>query len=62
MDASTGWRAAATLCHRYFTGLLREGLLAVHDRFLLLDVRRPLDRGDAAFEWEIGPRGPAGAY
>ena len=44
-----------------WNGLL-EGLLAVHDRFLVLDVRRRLDRGDDAFEWEIRPRGPAGAY
>ena len=44
-----------------WNGML-EGLLAVHDRFLVLDVRRRLDRGDAAFEWEIRPRGPAGAY
>lgn len=44
-----------------WNGLL-EGLLAVHDRFLVLDVRQRLDRGDAAFEWEIRPRGPAGAY
>lgn len=41
---------------------LFEGLLAVHDRFLALDVRRRLDRGDAAFEWEVRPRGPAGAF
>jgi hypothetical protein len=44
-----------------WNGLL-EGLLAVHDRFLVLDVRRRLDRGDDAFEWEIRPRGPAGTY
>ena len=44
-----------------WNGLL-EGLLAVHDRFLVLDVRRRLDRGDPAFEWEIRPRGPAGTY
>lgn len=41
---------------------LFEGLLAVHDRFLVLDVRRRLDRGDAAFEWEVRPRGPAPAF
>ena len=36
---------------------LFEGLLAVHDRFLVLDVRRRLDRGDATFEWEVRQRG-----
>ena len=41
---------------------LFEGLLAVHDRFLVLDVRRRLDRGDAAFEWEVRPRGRTGAF
>lgn len=63
----TSWRlmrGAASLPDSVFEGWngLFEGLLAVHDRFLVLDVRRRLDRGDAAFEWEIRPRGPAGAY
>jgi hypothetical protein len=44
-----------------WNGLI-EGLLAVHDRFLVLDVRRRLDRGDDAFEWLVRPRGPAGAF
>lgn len=41
---------------------LFEGLLAVHDRFLVLDVRRRLDRGDEAFEWMVRPRGPAPTF
>ena len=43
-----------------WNGLL-EGLLAVHDRFLRLEVRARMDRGDAAFVWEVLPRGPGPA-
>ncbi len=32
---------------------LWEGALAVHDRFLRLDVTRRLDRGDDCFEWRL---------
>ena len=38
-----------------WSGLVR-GALAVHDRFLCLDVPRRLDRGDDAFVWRIRPR------
>ncbi|MCX7381307.1 MAG: hypothetical protein NT133_07800 [Alphaproteobacteria bacterium] len=41
-----------------WNGLL-EGLLAVHDRFLRLEVRGRMDRGDPAFVWDILP-GAAG--
>jgi hypothetical protein len=36
---------------------LFEGALAVHDRFLVLEVLRRLDYGDDTFEWRIRPRG-----
>lgn len=58
----TGWRlmrgaqAVPDSVFEAWNGLF-EGLLAVHDRFLVLDVRRRLDRGDDAFEWEVRPRG-----
>lgn len=57
----TGWRlmrgtqAVPDSVFEAWNGLF-EGLLAVHDRFLVLDVRRRLDRGDDAFEWEVRPR------
>ena len=38
-----------------WNGLL-EGLLAVHDRFLRLDVRGRQDLGDPHFEWAVLPR------
>lgn len=38
-----------------WNGLL-EGALAVHNRFLVLEVRARLDYGDPAFEWRIRPR------
>ncbi len=38
-----------------WNGLL-EGALAVHDRFLLLEVTSRLDWGDAAFVWRIRRR------
>jgi len=39
-----------------WNGLL-EGALAVHNRFLVLEVLRRLDYGDGAFEWRIRARG-----
>ena len=41
-----------------WNGLL-EGLLAVHDRFLRLDVRARRDLGDSHFEWAVLPRSAA---
>lgn len=41
-----------------WNGLL-EGLLAVHDRFLRLDVRGRRDLGDPHFEWAVLPRAAA---
>jgi hypothetical protein len=41
-----------------WNGLL-EGALAVHNRFLVLEVLRRLDYADEAFEWRIRPRGGA---
>jgi hypothetical protein len=38
-----------------WNGLL-EGALAVHDRFLLLEVLSRLDWGDDAFTWRIRQR------
>ena len=38
-----------------WNGLL-EGALAVHNRFLVLEVTARLDYGDDAFEWRIRPR------
>jgi hypothetical protein len=38
-----------------WNGLL-EGALAVHDRFLVLEVISRLDWGDAAFIWRVRPR------
>jgi hypothetical protein len=38
-----------------WNGLL-EGALGVHNRFLVLEVLRRLDYGDAAIEWRIRPR------
>jgi len=35
---------------------LFEGALAVHNRFLVLEVLRRLDYGDDVFEWRIRPR------
>jgi len=35
---------------------LFEGALAVHNRFLVLEVLRRLDYGDDTFEWRIRPR------
>ena len=40
---------------------LFEGALAVHNRFLVLEVLRRLDYGDDAFEWRIRPRSTRGA-
>jgi hypothetical protein len=40
-----------------WNGLI-EGALAVHDRFLVLEVLRRLDYGDDAFEWRIRSRAP----
>lgn len=63
----SSWRLMRGVAHlpdsafEGWNGLL-EGLLAVHDRFLVLDVRQRLDRGDPAFEWAVRPRGPAGAF
>jgi hypothetical protein len=37
---------------------LFEGALAVHNRFLVLEVLQRLDYGDDAFEWRIRARGP----
>jgi hypothetical protein len=37
---------------------LFEGALAVHNRFLVLEVLQRLDYGDDAFEWRIRVRGP----
>jgi hypothetical protein len=39
-----------------WNGLI-EGALAVHNRFLVLEVSRRLDHGDDAFELRIRPRG-----
>ena len=39
-----------------WNGLI-EGALAVHNRFLVLEVLRRLDYGDDAFEWRIRPMG-----
>lgn len=63
----TSWRlmrGAENVPDSVFEGWngLIEGLLAVHDRFLVLDVRQRLDRGDAAFEWIVRPRGAAGPF
>jgi len=43
-----------------WNGLL-EGGLAVHNRFLVLEVLRRLDYGDDAFEWRIRPRARTGS-
>jgi len=32
---------------------LWQGALSVHNRHLLLEVRKRLDRGDACFEWRM---------
>ena len=56
-----GWRlmrgrpAPAESVFDGWSGLV-AGALAVHDRFLALDVVERLDRGDAAFTWRIRPR------
>lgn len=63
----TSWRlmrGVADVPDSVFEGWngLIEGLLAVHDRFLTIDVRQRLDRGDPAFEWVVRPRGAARAF
>ena len=35
---------------------LWQGALSVHNRRLILQVRRRLDRGDACFEWCVRPK------
>jgi len=35
------------------------GLLAMHNRFLVLDIQARMDHGDEAFIWRIRPRGDA---
>jgi len=37
---------------------LWQGALSVHNRRLVLDVRRRLDQGDPCFEWRVRPRLP----
>jgi hypothetical protein len=55
------WRLVRGLTHvspavfEAWNGLL-EGALAVHNRFLVLEVLRRLDYGDDAIEWRIRPR------
>ncbi len=62
----TSWRLMRGVAHvpgsvfEAWNGLL-EGLLAVHDRFLHLEVRGRMDRGDAAFVWEVLPGKEASA-
>jgi len=56
-----GWRLVRDLgplspsVFEAWNGLF-EGLLAVHNRFLRLEVTSRLDLGDAAFGWRIRPR------
>lgn len=58
----TGWRLMRGVASppdsvfEAWNGLF-EGMLSVHDRFLRLDVRARLDRGDDAFAWDILARG-----
>ena len=33
-----------------------QGALSVHNRRLVLEVRRRLDQGDPCFEWRVRPR------
>lgn len=51
-------RDAGPLSPSIFEALngLWEGALAVHDRFLSLEVTKRLDRGDDCFEWHIRRR------
>ncbi len=56
-----GARAVAPAAFDAWNGLW-EGLLAVHDRRLRLDVTARLDRGDPCFEWRIRPVAAAGAF
>ncbi len=51
-------RDAGSLSPSVFDALngLWEGALAVHDRFLSLEVAKRLDRGDDCFEWRIRRR------
>jgi hypothetical protein len=57
----TGWRLMRGLepvspaVFEAWNGLL-EGALAVHDRFLMLEVLSRLDWGDPAFTWRIRRR------
>ena len=58
----TGWRpmrGLAPLHPAVFDGWngLWQGALAVHDRFLVLEVLERMDYGDAAFTWRIRPAG-----
>jgi hypothetical protein len=50
-----GIESAAGSVFEGWNGLI-EGALAVHDRFLVLDVLSRLDRGDDAFTWRIRRR------
>ena len=60
----TGWRLMRGIDHlpsSVFEGWngLVEGALAVHNRFLVLEVGRRIDWGDGDIVWRIRPRGPA---
>lgn len=55
-----GLRDLSPAVFEAWNGLI-EGALAVHNRFLVLEVLRRLDYGDEVFEWRVRPRGRADA-